>query len=206
MALELLDACRVADDRPNPWCLIAFASRETARLMERLTESWGQGVTCLTRKNQDEGDHGIPHGEASLIQQCSETRVWWGGGEYLDPFLVLEALRHGCLPLQCVPKRATTRWRLAFLRAFRHFTLAIPERAHPPDVETGTGRENRRRAIDPPGRKHGARPGADHSFSQINDMNIKSLFRLPWKTEGRCSARCAGISRTAGGRWPSSCR
>jgi len=45
-------------------------------------------ITCLA-----EGDHGIPHGEASLIQRCSETRLWSGGAEYLDPFLVLEALR-----------------------------------------------------------------------------------------------------------------
>ena len=127
MGFEILDACRAANDRPNPWCLIAFASRETARLMERLTESWGQGVACLTRTNQAEGDHGIPHGEASLIQHCSETRVWWGGGDYLDPFLVLEALRHGCLPLQCVPQASYDALAACLPPGLAHFTLAIPE-------------------------------------------------------------------------------
>jgi hypothetical protein len=127
MGLELLDACRIANDRPNPWCLISFASRETARLMERLTDSWGQGISYLTTRNQDEGDHGIPRDEASLIQQCSQTRVWWGGGEYLDPFLVLEALRHGCLPLQCVSQASYDALAACLPPGLSHFTLAIPE-------------------------------------------------------------------------------
>jgi hypothetical protein len=45
---DLLDACRVTGDRPNPWCLIAFASRQSARLLERFTDSWGQGISYLT--------------------------------------------------------------------------------------------------------------------------------------------------------------
>ncbi len=126
-ALELLAACRAADDRPNPWCLIALASRETACLLERLTDSWGQGISCLTGRNLDEGDHGIPRGEASLIQQCSETRVWWGGGAYLDPFLVLEALRHGCLPLQCVTQANYDALATCLPPGLARFTLAIPE-------------------------------------------------------------------------------
>jgi hypothetical protein len=134
MAVELLEACRVADDQPNPWCLIAFASRETARLMERLTESWGQGVTCLTRASQGEGDHGIPHREASLIQQCSQTRVWWGSGEYLDPFLVLESLRHGCLPLQCVSQASYDALAASLPPGLCHFTLAIPDHGHFPQL------------------------------------------------------------------------
>src|SRR5271157_106852 len=144
LGLEILDACRVANDRPNPWCLIAFDSRETARLMERLTESWGQGVTCLTRTSHAEGDHGIPGGESTLIQQCSETRVWWGGGEYLDPFLVLEALRHGCLPLQCVPQASYDALAACLPPGLSHFTLAIPEEGPVPPIS----RQERAARID----------------------------------------------------------
>ena len=68
MMLDLLDACRGGDQRPIPWCLIARASRETARLMERLTESWGPGIACLSGKNKLDGDHGISRLEASLIR------------------------------------------------------------------------------------------------------------------------------------------
>jgi hypothetical protein len=127
MGPEVLDACREAAERTNPWCLIGFAAPETAHLMERLTESWGQGITCLTRDTNARGDHGIPHCEASLIQRCSETRVWWGKSDYLDPFLVLEALRHGCLPLQCVPQAHFNALTACLPPGLSHFTLAVPE-------------------------------------------------------------------------------
>jgi hypothetical protein len=126
ISLEILDACRATLERPNPWCLIAVDSRETAALMTRLTESWGQGITCLTRNRPLEGDHGIPHDEAALIQQCSATRVWWGDGAYLDPFLVLEALRHGCLPLQCVPESSHDALAASLPPGLSRFTLAVP--------------------------------------------------------------------------------
>jgi hypothetical protein len=136
MALEILDVCRVEPDRPNPWCLIAVASRETARLMERLTESWGQGIACLNRSNEEKSDHGISRDEASLIQNCSATRVWWGDGEYLDPFLVLEALRHGCLPLQCVPDASYDALAARLPAGLSHFTLAIPEDGLVPPISS----------------------------------------------------------------------
>ena len=44
-----------ADQRPIPWCLIARASQETARLMERLTESWGPGHRLPVRNEQGRG-------------------------------------------------------------------------------------------------------------------------------------------------------
>ena len=39
MGAEILEACRAADNRPIPRCLIAYASHDTAYLMERPTES-----------------------------------------------------------------------------------------------------------------------------------------------------------------------
>jgi hypothetical protein len=129
MSLEILDACRVSDERPSRWCLIGFDAPGTANLMARLTESWGQGVTWLTRKcgNASDGDHGIPHEEASLIQRSSETRVWCGRGDYLDPFLIIESLRHGCLPLQCVPAREHDALVAALPPGLAQFTLSMPE-------------------------------------------------------------------------------
>jgi hypothetical protein len=134
LGLDILDACRAAHDRPIPWCLIAYASPETARLLERLTASWGPGVACLTRADHVGGDHGISRQEASLIQRHAETRVWWGGGEYLDPFLVLEALRHGCLPLQCVPDVAHDALTACLPASLSHFTIAVPEKGLIPPI------------------------------------------------------------------------
>jgi hypothetical protein len=136
MGFEILDACRVAADRPNPWCLIAAVSRETARLMTRLTESWGQGITCLARTTLADGDHGLNRDEATLIQRCSVARVWWGSGDYLDPFLVLEALRHGCLPLQCVPEASHDALAACLPPELTHFTLAIPDEGPIPPMST----------------------------------------------------------------------
>ena len=144
MGFEILDACRVATDRPNPWCLIAAATRDTARLMKRLTESWGQGITCLARTTLADGDHGLTRDEARLIQRCSVARVWWGSGDYLDPFLVLEALRHGCLPLQCVPEACHDALAACLPRGLTHFTLAIPEEGPIPPMS----REERTARID----------------------------------------------------------
>jgi hypothetical protein len=77
--------------------------------------------------DEAEGDHGIPRGEAALIQQCSQTRVWWGDSDYLDPFLVLEALRHGCLPLQCVSQASHDALVASLPPGLSRFTLPIPE-------------------------------------------------------------------------------
>jgi hypothetical protein len=127
MATEILEACQVSNVRPIPWCLIAFAEQETAQLMARLTSSWGQGIACLTRRGQGEDDHGIPFNEAGLIQRSSETRVWWGKASYLDPFLVLESLRHGCLPLQCVPQSSYDALAESLPPGLVQFTLPIPD-------------------------------------------------------------------------------
>src|SRR5262249_14542866 len=106
---------------------IAFASRDTARLTERLTDWWGQGISCLSSENEDESDHGIPRSEASLIQRSSRMRVWWGDDAYLDPFLVLETLRHGCLPLQLITQASHDALATRLPRGLSRFTLAIPE-------------------------------------------------------------------------------
>jgi hypothetical protein len=107
--------------------LIAFAEQATAQLLARLTSSWGQGVACLTRRGEFENDHGIPFDEASLIQRSSAVRVWWGDTHHLDPFLVLESLRHGCLPLQCVAQSRYDALAANIPPGLVPFTLPIPD-------------------------------------------------------------------------------
>jgi len=134
IALEVLHACRDEGLRPNPWCMIGGSSPDSARLLDRLTESWGQGIACLTRIGLESGDHGIPSGEAALIQDHSELRVWWGEGGYLDPFLVLESLRHGCLPLQCVSRSGYESLAATLPRGLVQFLLPIPEEGAVPPI------------------------------------------------------------------------
>jgi len=126
MAGEILAACRDESDRPIPWCLIDRASPATAHLMDRLVDSWGQGIACLSRTSHEGTDHGLPRDEATLIQQSSALRVWWGSRDYLDPFLILESLRHGCLPLQCVAAADYAPLASALPPGLRHFLLPLP--------------------------------------------------------------------------------
>jgi hypothetical protein len=142
MAMDLIDASRAADERPIPWCLIAFASAHSARLMARLTQSWGVGIASLQRSNSIHGDHALPSTEAAMIQRFSRTRVWWGRDDYLDPFLVIEALRHGCLPLQCVPEAVHDDLVARLPEGLAHFTLAIPDHGplHPISTEERASR------------------------------------------------------------------
>ncbi len=127
MGLDVLAACRGAAHRPIDWCLISCASRETARLMKRLTDEWGQGVVHVAARMDASGDHGVPRSVASAIERSSRIRVWWGHPSYLDPFLVLESLKHGCLPLQCVPEASHEALVSSLPRGLAEFTLAIPE-------------------------------------------------------------------------------
>jgi hypothetical protein len=137
MAIEILHACRRQEDRPIPWCMISFASRETARLLAQLTDSWGQGVAYLSRSGLAAGDHGISQDESTLIQCESRVRVWWGESDYLDPFLVLESLRHGCLPLQCVPESRHDSLKAVLPPGLSEFTLAIPAVRRVPPISRG---------------------------------------------------------------------
>ena len=61
-----------------------------------------------------------------MIQENAAMRLWWGTGDYLDPFLVLEALRHGALPLQCVAEPDYRPLAEMLPAGLENFLLAIP--------------------------------------------------------------------------------
>jgi hypothetical protein len=67
-----------------------------------LTAAWGPGIVCTPHRERPDADHGTDRALAATIQRAAAVRAWRGDGAGLDPFRVLEALRHGCLPLQCV--------------------------------------------------------------------------------------------------------
>lgn len=92
----LLAACRDAEPRPVAWCLLEPATPGSAALASDLTAAWGPGIVWTAPTV------GSAHQAAAAIQRRSSVRAWRGDATGLDPFRVLEALRHGCLPLQCV--------------------------------------------------------------------------------------------------------
>jgi hypothetical protein len=144
LGFDILEACRGEMDRPIPWCIIGWATRENAHLMDWLTTAWGAGVACLSRKRLDDSDHGLSHAEATLVQSRSQVRAWWGEAAYLDPFLVLESLRHGCLPLQCVPETVHGGLIESLPPGLHGFTLGIPAAGYLPPLTL----EDWRRRLD----------------------------------------------------------
>jgi hypothetical protein len=100
----IIDACRMTQGRSVPWCVIDMVSPSSAELVVRLSGSWGPGIAALGRHARPDGDHGLTRSEAAEIQRRCRIRAWMGGADHLDPFRVLAALTHGCLPLQLVPE------------------------------------------------------------------------------------------------------
>jgi hypothetical protein len=98
----LLAACRARTPRSVPWCLLDLPTPGTAEVVRTLTAAWGPGLVCAPHRETPDADHGSARALADDVQRRALVRAWRGDGEQLDPFRVLEALRHGCLPLQCV--------------------------------------------------------------------------------------------------------
>jgi len=99
---RMLLACRAAHARPVPWCLLEPPSAGSAALVRALTAAWGAGLVHAPVDARPDTDHGTPPAVAADVQWNAAARVWRGDGRVLDPFRVLSALTHGCLPLQCV--------------------------------------------------------------------------------------------------------
>lgn len=122
---RLLLACR--DERPRPlsWCVLEPPSAATAEVVQALTASWGAGVVCAPHDAPADTDHGTPLDVAGAVQSRAAVRAWRGDGDVLDPFRVLSALAHGCLPLQCVDADEWERLRPRLAPGLDAFVLVL---------------------------------------------------------------------------------
>jgi hypothetical protein len=130
----LLAACRDPHERPVRWCLLDLPTPGTAEVMRVLTGAWGPGVVCTPHRHLPDADHGTPRDVAAAIQRAAAVRVWRGDASGLDPFRVLEALRHGCLPLQCVTADEHEVLAPQLPRGLDAFLLALDPSPGPLDV------------------------------------------------------------------------
>jgi hypothetical protein len=92
----------------------------------RLTESWGTGIASLTTNPDWLGDHALTALEAAAVQRQCRVRAWWGDKKQLDPFRVLTALLHGCLPLQWVTEEDHAELITRLPEGLVAFTAALP--------------------------------------------------------------------------------
>ncbi len=130
----LLAACRDRGERPVRWCLLDLPTPGAAEVTRVLTDAWGPGAVCTPHRHRPDADHGTPRAVAAAIQRASAVRVWRGDASGLDPFRVLEALRHGCLPLQCVSADEHEVLAAQLPRGLDAFLLALDPPPAPVDV------------------------------------------------------------------------
>ncbi|MCW5892854.1 MAG: hypothetical protein KIT14_20265 [bacterium] len=122
---RLLATCRAETARPVPWCLLEPPGPGSSEVIVALTRAWGPGVVWTPHRALPGTDHGVPAAEAAAIQQRARVRAWRGDGAALDPFRVLAALAHGCLPLQCVAPDEWATLVPALPRGLDAFVLAL---------------------------------------------------------------------------------
>lgn len=122
---RILVACRDPQARPLPWCVLEPPGAGTAEVAAALAAAWGTGVVCAPREATPGTDHGTPRDAAAAIQRRAVVRAWRGDGAVLDPFRMLAALAHGCLPLQCVGVDEWEQLRARLPRGLEAFVLVL---------------------------------------------------------------------------------
>ena len=86
-------------DRPLRWCLAARATPGSAQMATVLTQHWGHGGVMLT----DDVTPGPPPAAVGRLLQQADVRCWWSDHDHLDGICLLEAIEHGCVPVQVMP-------------------------------------------------------------------------------------------------------
>ena len=98
-----------AHERSVTWCVLDWASEATAVLADQLVANWGPGLCYQPGVPWADATRPavLPKTAASRILRASRTRVWWSESDVPDREHVMEALEHGCLPLQFRPTSGT---------------------------------------------------------------------------------------------------
>jgi hypothetical protein len=95
--------------RPLRWCIAAHATPAAARLAASLTLHCGDGAVILT----DALTPGLPPQAVGRLLQSAAVRYWWSDSDHLEGIPLLEAVEHGCVPLQVMSDEradALRRW------------------------------------------------------------------------------------------------
>jgi hypothetical protein len=130
----ILRQCQHAAERSARWCLIDVISPLTTDLILRLTDAWGSGILCLAPQHAPDTDHGTARIEAARVQRHSRVRVWYSATDRLDPFRVLESLRHGCLPQQFMDEEAYSQAVRRLPQELTAFVQPLPRQGRVPPL------------------------------------------------------------------------
>ena len=86
----------VAPERPLRWVIAQRVSSGSAQLSALLSEHWERGAVMLV----DSVTPGIPPHAVRKLLGAATVRCWWSDERYLEAVPLLEAVNHGCIPIQ----------------------------------------------------------------------------------------------------------
>jgi hypothetical protein len=111
---QLVRQLQRARERPAAWCLVDWASEQTAALADLLVASWGPGLCYQAGAPWADPARPavLPPTAVSRMLRAATARVWWSEDDAPDEKRVVESLEHGCLPLQFTPVGGEGRRRL----------------------------------------------------------------------------------------------
>jgi hypothetical protein len=90
--------CAVSVDvqRPIDWCLADRKGSGSVELAAELTDHWPPGAVLIV----DADISGVPPGAVSRLLRASKLRCWFSEEAFLDGIRLIEAIEHGCAPIQ----------------------------------------------------------------------------------------------------------
>lgn len=104
--------CRSGADleRPLPWVVADRVGPGSSHLALHLAERWPGGAVLLVDAEQHDVPFaeplvapGPPRSAVRTLLDAATVRVWWSDAAHLDGVNLLEAVEHGCAPLQVMP-------------------------------------------------------------------------------------------------------
>lgn len=95
MRQQLCDT-NVETKRPLRWSIAQRVAHGPSQIASLLSERWGRGAVMLL----DAITPGLPPHAVQRLLNASTMRCWWSDAPYLEGVPLLEAITHGCVPLQ----------------------------------------------------------------------------------------------------------
>ena len=117
---------RPAPDRPLPWAQVDRLGPGASRTALHLGECWPGGVVLLVDPERSDMPRtepmpapGAPRSAVRALLDAAAVRLWWSDDDHLDGIALLEAVEHGCVPVQLMDPDGAERLRARLPRAAR---------------------------------------------------------------------------------------
>ena len=117
---------------PIDWCLADRKDAGSVELAAELTDHWTAGAVLIV----DAEISGAPPGAVSRLLSASKVRCWLSDSPHLDGIRLIEAIEHGCVPIQFMDEQhlrslcaELPQWASPLVRSMQQVELGLPNEA-----------------------------------------------------------------------------